>query len=92
MRLNKFIAQAGYCSRRKSDQLIEDGQVFINGTPAVLGQPVETTTDTVSIGDETIVLPTEFTTILLHKPEHYITTKSDPQAGQTICGRRHCGC
>ena len=37
MRLNKFISDAGFCSRREADRLIENGEVFVNGTKAFMG-------------------------------------------------------
>lgn len=40
MRLNKFISDAGFCSRREADRLIENGEVFVNGTKAVMGVQV----------------------------------------------------
>lgn len=39
-RLNKYLSDGGYCSRRQADRLIEAGQVFIDGKPAVMGQKV----------------------------------------------------
>ena len=40
IRLNKFISESGYCSRREADKYIEQGQVFINGKRAAVGQQV----------------------------------------------------
>jgi 23S rRNA pseudouridine2604 synthase len=40
MRLNKFLAETGACSRREADQWIEAGRVTINGAPAALGTQV----------------------------------------------------
>lgn len=45
IRINKFLSEAGYCSRRAADQLVEDGRITINGVPAVMGAKV-------SVGDE----------------------------------------
>lgn len=46
IRLNKFLSDAGVCSRRAADKAIEAGEVFVNGKPAVMGQRI-VTTDTV---------------------------------------------
>ena len=46
IRLNKFLSDAGVCSRRAADKAIEAGEVFVNGKPAVMGQRIMTT-DTV---------------------------------------------
>ncbi len=49
MRLNKYLAQCGVCSRRDADKLIEQGKVLVNGQVAGMGQQVEET-DTVQVG------------------------------------------
>ena len=49
MRLNKYLAQCGVCSRRDADKLIEQGKVLVNGQIAGMGQQVEET-DTVQVG------------------------------------------
>lgn len=49
MRLNKYLAQCGVCSRRDADKLIEQGKVLVNGQVAGMGQQVEET-DTVQLG------------------------------------------
>ncbi len=84
MRLNKFIASTGYCSRRKADELIESGTVRINGEPATLGHQVDPQNDRISIHGKTIHAPDKFTYIMLNKPTGYTTTKSDPHADRTI--------
>lgn len=48
MRLNKYLAQCGVCSRRDADKLIEQGKVLVNGQVAGMGQQVEET-DTVQV-------------------------------------------
>ncbi|SEU32110.1 23S rRNA pseudouridine(2604) synthase RluF [Paenibacillus sp. NFR01] len=45
MRINKFISETGYCSRREADKLVESGRVTINGEPALLGSQAETGDD-----------------------------------------------
>ncbi len=47
IRVNKFMADSGVCSRRKADELITKGLVYINGTKAEIGQVVDTETDSV---------------------------------------------
>ena len=42
IRLNKFLSDAGVCSRRAADKAIEAGEVFVNGKPAVMGQRIMT--------------------------------------------------
>ena len=76
IRLNKYIANAGVCSRREADKLIEAGAVTVNGVVVTeLGTKVQPT-DEVRYGDR--VLQREKPVyILLNKPKDYITTTSD---------------
>lgn len=76
IRLNKYIANAGVCSRREADKLIESGAVTVNGEVVTeLGTKIMPT-DEVRYGDQ--VLQREKPVyILLNKPKDYITTTSD---------------
>lgn len=77
MRINKYIAKSGYCSRRKADNLIEKGQVKVNGI--VLDKPGYEVCedDLVSINGEILKLE-EFFYYKLNKPIGYITSNYDP--------------
>lgn len=77
MRINKYIAKSGYCSRRKADNLIEKGQVKVNGK--VLDKPGYEVYegDLVSINGEILKLE-EFFYYKLNKPIGYITSNFDP--------------
>lgn len=78
IRLNKFLADAGVCSRREADRLIESGAVTVNGKVVVeMGTKVKRT-DKVMYGDQTLRAE-KFQYILLNKPKGFITTSSDPQ-------------
>lgn len=83
IRLNRYIANAGICSRREADKLIETGVVSVNGNVVTeLGTKV-TMTDKVQIGEQT--LTTEKPKyVLLNKPRGYITTTDDPQDRKTV--------
>ena len=77
MRINKFIAKAGYCSRRKADELIEAGKVKVNGQVLTeLGYQVDYS-DVISIGGEILKLE-EYFYYKLNKPVGYITSNFDP--------------
>lgn len=77
MRINKFIAKAGYCSRRKADELIEAGKVKVNGQVLTeLGYQVGSS-DVISIGGEILKLE-EYFYYKLNKPVGYITSNFDP--------------
>ncbi len=84
MRLNKFIASTGHCSRRKADALIEEGHVHVNGKPVELGTPIDPQKDTITIDGKPLQAPTESTLVMLHKPADYVCTKYDPNVEQTI--------
>lgn len=83
VRLNKYIANSGICSRREADQLIVSGAISINGVIATeLGIKVNPG-DTVQYGGETLVNEKK-RYILLNKPKGYITTTDDPQERRTV--------
>ena len=82
MRLNKYIAQSGYCSRRKADKLIEQGAVNINGKPADIGQQVSES-DTVTIFGERIEPKDQDVYYAFHKPFGVICT-ADEKADNTV--------
>jgi 23S rRNA pseudouridine2605 synthase len=85
MRLNKFIAHSGYCSRRKADNLIAAGKVSVNGKfTQEMGVQINPEKDIIIVDGETLHTPENFTYILLHKPTDYTTTKDDPYTNQTI--------
>ncbi len=83
MRLNKYIAHAGICSRREADKLIEAGSIKVNGVVCTtLGYQVKES-DVVSYGGETLRSEAK-RYFLLNKPKGYITTLDDPQERQTV--------
>ena len=83
VRLNKFIANAGVCSRREADTLIEAGTVEVNGKVVTeLGTKVKPN-DTVKVGGETIKTE-EKRYLLINKPKDYITTVTDTHNRRTV--------
>lgn len=82
-RLNKYISNAGICSRRDADKLIEAGAVSVNGqVVTTLGYKVKEG-DVVSYGGEVLRSePKRY--FLLNKPKGYITTLDDPQERNTV--------
>lgn len=83
IRLNKFIANSGICSRREADTLIESGAVSVNGKVVTeLGVKV-TREDKVQFGGETLNIEKKVY-LLLNKPKGYITTVDDPQERNTV--------
>lgn len=86
MRLNKYIAQCGFSSRRKADEYIVNGSVKVNSeTIQELGYQIDVEKDKVTIDDKPINLQTEtFTYIIFHKPKGCICSASDDRKRKTI--------
>jgi 23S rRNA pseudouridine2605 synthase len=83
IRLNKYIANAGICSRREADELIESGVVQVNGiTITEMGYRVKPT-DIIKYGGQTLKKE-RFVYLVLNKPKDYITTVDDPQKRRTV--------
>lgn len=83
VRLNKYIASAGICSRRDADRLIEAGEIRINGQVVdTLGARVNPG-DTVTYNDRTLKSEPKYY-ILLNKPKGYVTTMDDPEDRETV--------
>ncbi len=83
IRLNKFLANAGVCSRREADQFIEAGVVRVNGeVVSTLGTKVQRT-DEVHFHDQLVSIEKKVY-VLLNKPKDYVTTSDDPQARKTV--------
>lgn len=83
VRLNKFIANAGICSRREADELIKAGAVEVNGKVVTeLGVKVGPN-DNVKYGGESLRSEKKVY-LLLNKPKDYLTTVDDPQKRKTI--------
>ena len=83
IRLNKFLANAGVCSRREADDFIQSGAVTVNGTVVTeLGTKV-LRTDEVKFHDAPVVIEKKVY-VLLNKPKDYVTTSDDPQQRKTV--------
>ncbi len=83
LRLNKFLANAGVCSRREADDFIEAGVVTVNGQVVTeLGTKV-LRTDTIMFHDQPVTLEKKVY-VLLNKPKDYVTTTDDPQQRKVV--------
>ncbi len=84
MRLNKYVAHCGLCSRRKAAEWVKSGKILVNGevekNPAILIQPE----DVVEYNGKRIELEEEKVYLLMNKPKNVITTKDDPQGRKTV--------
>ena len=83
IRLNKFLANAGICSRREADEFIQAGEVKVNGNVVTeLGSKI-TPADTVTFRDKEVGLENKVY-VLLNKPKDCVTTSDDPQGRLTV--------
>ena len=83
VRLNKFLANAGVCSRREADAFIQAGVVTVNGQVVTeLGTKVKRS-DEIKFHDQNVSLEKKVY-VLLNKPKDYVTTSDDPQQRKTV--------
>ena len=83
LRLNKFLANAGVCSRREADEFIQAGVVKVNGEVVTeLGTKV-LRSDEVMFNDQPVTMEKKVY-VLLNKPKDYVTTSDDPQQRKTV--------
>lgn len=83
IRINKFIAHAGFCSRRDADGYVEQGKVEVNGEVVTEHGTKVTREDEVVVDGQTLSLE-PFVYILLNKPKDTITTTDDPRDRDTV--------
>jgi len=85
VRLNKFLAEAGYGSRRKVEELVLNGKVFINGEKVTeLATQVDPHHDKVTISGKLVEPDVQKVYLLLNKPKHYVVTRQDEFERKTI--------
>ncbi len=83
-RVQKYISSAGAASRRKAEEFIKSGQVFINGRKAKLGDKVDPEKDVVKVYGKIIKPAEEKIYIALNKPKGYVVSKKDPRHRKTV--------
>ena len=84
MRIAKYIANAGICSRREAEKLIEKRKVFINGLCCEHPSTKVTINDKISVNKKIIKLDTEVRLWKMYKPVKIICTNNDPENRKTI--------
>ena len=83
IRLNKYLSTAGVCSRREADEMIQRGEVMVNGQVILeLGTKI-LFGDVVSIKDK-VITPEHKVYVLLNKPKNCVTTTKDPEGRLTV--------
>lgn len=79
IRIQKYLSQAGFCSRRKAENLMRAGRVRINGQIAtVLGTRIDPETDRIEVDGRPVSASTQKVYIALHKPKGYVTSCDHP--------------
>lgn len=84
VRLQKFMAECGVASRRKSEELIEMGKVKVNGHIANIGDKINPKRDIVTVRGKKINKVDRMYYIMLNKPRGYVTTVSDELGRKTV--------
>ena len=83
-RLQKLMAAAGLCSRRKAEQWLEDGRVSVDGCRASLGDQADPELQEIRVDGRRLELPRDPTVLLLNKPVGVISTCHDPRGRSTV--------
>ena len=83
IRLNKYLADAGVCSRREADRLIEDGRVTVDGVVATMGTKV-TPDQVVKCNGKVVGDKEESVFLIVNKPKGIVCTTSDNDHAQNI--------
>ncbi len=85
VRIQKYIADCGLCSRRAAEALMEEGRVTKNGYPVHLGEKMDPSRDLIKVDGKAIKPQNrEKVTLMLYKPRGYITTMSDEQGRKCV--------
>lgn len=86
VRIQKYIADCGFASRRAAEEMIRSGRVTVNGEPAAIGMKIDPSADAVSV-DGTVLVPRagERTYVLLNKPAGCLSAARDDRGRKTVC-------
>ncbi len=83
-RLQKLLASAGLCSRRRAEELILQGRVTVNGSVARLGDQADLSNDRLELDGKPVGAPAPTITVLLNKPRGVICSCHDPEGRTTV--------
>lgn len=83
-RVQKILAQMGVASRRKAEDLLREGRVTVNGSPATIGMKADITKDHIKVDGKLLTRTEPHVYFLLNKPRGVLTSLSDPEGRPTI--------
>lgn len=84
VRIQKYLSQAGACSRREAERLVAEGKVTVNGHVAQPGHAVRPGEDVVKIGRRVVAEPPRKVVLLMNKPRGFLCTNKDEFGGRTV--------
>ena len=84
IRIQKHLADAGVCSRRAAEKLIEEGDVWVNGHMATLGQKITPGQDKITVNGKTVKYIQPKVTLAMHKPRGVVCSNDDPHNPKTV--------
>lgn len=84
IRLNKYLAQSGVASRRKCDELIAQGKIYVNGKVATVGTQVDEKKDKVVYEGNQLKVNDSFVYLKMHKPKGYVCSANDEHGRKTV--------
>jgi 23S rRNA pseudouridine2605 synthase len=83
-RLQKIIARAGVTSRRRAEELIADGRVTVNGTPAALGESADPDRDRIEVDGRPISSATPAVHLAVYKPRGFVSSARDERGRRSV--------
>lgn len=84
IRIQKHLADAGICSRRAAETLIAEGEVWVNGSMATVGQKITPGEDKVTVSGKPIKTTQTKITLAMHKPRGLVCSNDDPHNPRTV--------
>ncbi|MBQ9268137.1 MAG: rRNA pseudouridine synthase [Oscillospiraceae bacterium] len=90
-RIQKILARYGVASRRRAEQMIQEGRVQVNGRTCLLGESADPEKDLVTVDGTALSALPRPVYIMLHKPRGYVTTADDDRGRKTVLDLVDCG-
>lgn len=84
MRINKYLAESGVCSRREADRLIQEGLVKVNKITCKIGQEIDVGNDLVVVDGKPVSVVKTYEYYIMNKPKGYVCTVKDDKGRKTV--------